>query len=87
LTGPSKNDVPESIGVLYIGAGASKLIRYPVSLKAPLSHLQKGSKTSCDEIQHLDIFPQRDIIYGRPNSEEVKIHYVDVQKMMLCDLM
>jgi hypothetical protein len=24
----------------------------------PLSHLQKDSKTSCDEMQHFDIFPQ-----------------------------
>jgi hypothetical protein len=58
LTGPSKNDVPKSIEALYLGAGASKLLRYPVTLKTPLSHLQKDSKTSCDEIQHFDIFPQ-----------------------------
>jgi hypothetical protein len=49
--------------------------------KAPLSHLQKDSKTSCDEIQHFDIFLKRDIIYERPNLEEVKIHYGDVQKI------
>jgi hypothetical protein len=37
---------------------ASKLLRYPVTLKTPLSHLQKGSKTSYDEVQQVDIFPQ-----------------------------
>jgi hypothetical protein len=82
LTGPSiKNDVPESIDVLYLDAGTSKTLRYPVTLKTPLKHFQKDSKTSCDEIQHFDIFLNRDIIYGRPNSEGVKIHYGDVQKI------
>jgi hypothetical protein len=58
LTGPSINDITENVEVLYLGNGASKLLQYPVTLKTPLSQFQKDSKTSCDEIQHFDIFPQ-----------------------------
>jgi hypothetical protein len=81
LTGPSKNDVIDNIDALYLGLGRLNFSDTRSLSKPPQSQLQKDSKTSCDEIQHFDIFLNRDIIYGQPNLEGVKIHYVDVQKI------
>jgi hypothetical protein len=43
----------ENVDALSIGGKASKLLPYP----AP-KHLQNDSKTTCDEPEHFDIFPQ-----------------------------
>jgi hypothetical protein len=77
LTGPSINDVTDKSMCNSLGSGRLNFSDTRSLSKPPQSHLQKGSKTSCDEI----FFLNRDIIFGQLNLEGVKIHYGEVQKI------
>jgi hypothetical protein len=67
----------ENVEVLYLGAMASKLIPYPVT-----KHLQKGSKTTCDEPEHFDIFPQSIFWKGINNFKDYQYFFLSVLKVL-----